>query len=247
MKLLVSVSDDEEAYEAVKGGCDILDVKNPREGSLGASHPSIIRRIVNRFKGEVEVSATIGDLPNLPGTASLAALGAASLGVDYVKVGLYGVRKPEDALTLLNWIVKSVKETYSSVKVIACGYADYRDIDSLNPTYLPSVAWRSGADGILIDVKRKDSGKVFDHLDLEELTRIFLGAKRMGLITALAGGLEIKDIDAVVKTGVDVMGVRRCVCDTKSWISGRVRAEKVMDLKRMLRELLYRPVLPPHP
>jgi len=247
LKLLVSVVDEEEAYEAVRGGCDILDIKNPREGSLGANHPSVIKRIVERFNGEVEVSATIGDLPNLPGTASLAALGAASLGVDYIKAGLYGVKEPEDALNLMSWVVKSVKETYPNVRVIACGYADYYNIGSLNPAYLPSVAWRSGADGILIDVKGKDYGKVFDHLDVEELTRIFSEARRLGLITALAGGLEAEDVAVVDKVGVDVLGVRRGVCDARSWIGGRVRSEKVIVLKRLLKELRHGPVSRPHP
>ena len=80
MKLLVSVVNKREALEAVKGGAHIVDVKNPKEGSLGANFPRVIRRVENVVPSHVEVSATIGDLPNLPGTASLAALGAVSSG-----------------------------------------------------------------------------------------------------------------------------------------------------------------------
>ncbi|MEM2848793.1 MAG: (5-formylfuran-3-yl)methyl phosphate synthase [Candidatus Bathyarchaeia archaeon] len=237
MKLLVSIVDEEEAFNAFQGGCDILDVKNPREGSLGAKHPSFIRCVVEKFKGKVEISATIGDLPNLPGTASLAALGAASLGVDYVNAGLLGVDDFNSALNLTSWIVKAVKEEYVNVKVIACCYADYKLVGSLNPIYLPNVAYEGGADGILIDVKTKNRGKVFDYLNIEQLAQIYSKAKKYGLTTALAGGLSLEDISKAVKLEVDVLGVRRGVCDSSEWLHSRVRLEKVRDMKEMILKL----------
>ena len=82
MKLLISPKNAEEAKEAVTGGADIVDVKNPLEGSLGANFPWIIREIKEIIPEGVEISATIGDFPPLPGTASLAALGMCTLGVD---------------------------------------------------------------------------------------------------------------------------------------------------------------------
>ena len=42
MRLLVSVTDAEEARVAVEAGVDIVDVKNPAEGSLGAPRPGVI-------------------------------------------------------------------------------------------------------------------------------------------------------------------------------------------------------------
>ncbi len=90
MKLMISVVSSEEASAALSGGAEILDVKNPAEGSLGANFPDTIREIRTLAPEAVRVSAAIGDMPNLPGTAALAALGAASCKVDYVKVGLLG-------------------------------------------------------------------------------------------------------------------------------------------------------------
>lgn len=237
MKLLVSVVDEEEAFNAFQGGCDILDVKNPYEGSLGANHPSLIRRIVEKFKGKVEISVTIGDLPNLPGTASLAALGAASLDVDYIKAGLLGVDDFKSALKLMCWIVKAVKEGYANVKVIACCYADYRLTGSLDPIYLPTVARDSGADGILVDVKTKGGKKVFEYLNVEQLAQIYSKAREFGLITALAGGLDFEDVTNVAKLKVDVLGVRRGVCDSSDWVNGRVRLEKVRDMRERILKL----------
>ena len=72
MRLLVSPMNMVEAQAALDGGADILDVKNPKEGSLGANFPWIIREVADLVRGKVPLSATIGDLDYKPGTASLA-------------------------------------------------------------------------------------------------------------------------------------------------------------------------------
>ena len=109
MRLLVSPMNIEEARAALSGGADILDVKNPKEGSLGANFPWAIKAVAELAGGRVPVSATIGDLDYKPGTASLAALGAAFSGADYVKAGLLGVRSAEQAGEMLENIVRAVK------------------------------------------------------------------------------------------------------------------------------------------
>ena len=45
MKLLVSVVNENEVAAAVEGGADIIDVKNPAEGALGANFPRVIRAV----------------------------------------------------------------------------------------------------------------------------------------------------------------------------------------------------------
>ena len=90
MKLLVSVESVEEARVAVEAGCAVLDIKNPNEGSLGANFPWVLKEIMDQFPNlECETSATVGDLPHKPGTGALAAYAVASMGLDYVKAGLY--------------------------------------------------------------------------------------------------------------------------------------------------------------
>jgi len=142
LKLLVSVVNKTEALDSIRGGAHILDVKNPKEGSLGANFPRVIKQVKEVTPKNLEVSATIGDLPNLPGTASLAALGAAVSGVDYVKVGLFGVKTSEEATILMREVVRAVKEYDSGLKTIASGYADFRYVGCVNPLELPMVAIR---------------------------------------------------------------------------------------------------------
>jgi (5-formylfuran-3-yl)methyl phosphate synthase len=237
LKLLVSVVNKTEAVDSIKGGADILDVKNPKEGSLGANFPRVIRQVKDIVPKNLELSATIGDLPNLPGTASLAALGAAVSGVDYVKVGLFGVKTSEEATTLMNEVVRAVKEHDSSVKTIASGYADFRYVGCVSPLDLPIVAHKAGADGVLIDVKIKTGkSKLFNFLDDKQLKEFVNQAHDHKLLAALAGSLDAQDIQRIHNLDADIIGVRGAVCAKKDRIN-KLEQEKVAEFAKELSRL----------
>ncbi len=230
LKLLVSVVNKTEAQDSIKGGADIIDVKNPKEGSLGANFPRVIRAVKEAMPKNLELSATIGDLPNLPGTASLAALGAAVSGADYVKAGLYGVKTVEQATTLMTEVVKAVKDYNSSLEIIASGYADFESVGCVNPLKLPEVAYTSGADGVLIDVKVKDGkSNLFTFLNDAQLQDFVTNAHKYNLLAALAGSLTPQDILRVNNLGADIIGVRGAVCARKDRVSGKLEQQKVAD------------------
>jgi len=238
LKLLVSVVDKSEALESIKGGAHILDVKNPKEGSLGANFPRIIRQVKEVVPKNIEVSATIGDLPNLPGTASLAALGAAVSGVDYVKVGLFGVKTSEEATTMMTEVVKAVKDYDSGLKTIASGYADFRYVGCVNPLELPEVAHKAKADGVLVDVKIKSGkSKLFNFLDDEKLKDFVKKAHDYNLLAALAGSLDKQDIQRVYNLGADIIGVRGAVCTKNDRLGGKLVREKVTEFANEISKL----------
>src|SRR5262245_51696054 len=123
MQVLISSISRDEARIACEGGAHVVDIKNVKEGSLGANLPWIIREVVETARhNRVACSATLGDLDNRPGTASLAASGAAATGVDYVKAGLYGVRDYTNALSLMRAVVRACRDIEPSIKVVAAGY-----------------------------------------------------------------------------------------------------------------------------
>jgi len=238
LKLLVSVVDKVEALDGIRGGADILDVKNPKEGSLGANFPRVIREVKSVVPKNLEVSATIGDLPNLPGTASLAALGAAVSGVDYVKVGLFGVKTSKDATTMMTEVVKAVKEYNRGLKTIACGYADFRYVGCVSPLELPMVAHKAEADGVLVDVKIKNGNdNLFSFLTDEQLKEFINQAHEYNLLAALAGSLDVKDIQRVHNLGADIIGVRGAVCTKKDRLVGKLEKEKVMAFAEEISKL----------
>ena len=52
MRLLVSVVSGEEAQRALTGGADIIDVKDPGEGALGAPAPRVLSDVVRAVGDE---------------------------------------------------------------------------------------------------------------------------------------------------------------------------------------------------
>jgi (5-formylfuran-3-yl)methyl phosphate synthase len=210
MRLMISVTSAAEAIDAIQGGADLLDVKNPAEGSLGAQSPQIIRDIVEASERRLETSAAIGDMPNLPGTAALAALGAASCGVDYVKVGLHGVARAKDARELLRQVVDAVRGFRTSV--IAAGYADYQRIGSIDPWLLPELSAATGVQGALIDTAVKDGRRLFDFMKIESIRTLSKKAHEADLLFACAGSLREQDLPPLRDGGADIVGLRTAVC-----------------------------------
>ena len=162
---------EKEASQAVAGGADIIDVKNPKEGPLGANYPWIIKKIRELTPPNMEVSCTLGEVPNLPGSISLAALGAASLGVDYIKVGLYGFTTEHEAISLLESVNRAAKDYNSKVKVVAAGYADAERVGTLNPMLIPEIALKSHVEVAMLDTAVKDGKNLFDFLTAEKIKK----------------------------------------------------------------------------
>ncbi|MCS7122057.1 MAG: (5-formylfuran-3-yl)methyl phosphate synthase [Archaeoglobaceae archaeon] len=234
MKVLVSPMNKAEAIEALEGDADIIDVKNPAEGSLGANFPWIIREIAKIAKNfGKEVSATTGDLPFKPGTASLAALGAAISGADYIKVGFYGVRNKDEAEKMVDAVVKAVKDFDGKKKVVIAGYADYKRINAISPLQLPEIAAKFGADVVMVDTAIKDGTSLFDHLNIEEIKIFVESAHSKDLLCALAGNLGWKNIDTLKTLKPDIIGVRTMVCEAgRNSMIKRELVKKLVELVR---------------
>jgi (5-formylfuran-3-yl)methyl phosphate synthase len=234
MLLMVSVINPEEVATAMAGGADILDVKNPAEGSLGAPRAQVLQDIRAITPDFVKISAAIGDMPNLPGTASLAALGAATCSIDYVKVGLYGPKSEEEAVYLLKAVRQAVA-AFPSVKVIAGGYADAQRSGTLDPTLLPGIADKAGISGCLIDTYIKDGHNLFDFLTIEALHSLAKEAQTRGLLFALAGALQAEHMGPVNEVGADIVGVRTAACRDDQR-KGPLEVEKIRLLRRQMGE-----------
>jgi uncharacterized protein (UPF0264 family) len=213
MRILISPTSREEAQIICESGAHIVDVKNVTEGSLGANFPWVTREIVALVRRyDLQCSATLGDLPNKPGTAALAAAGLAATGVHYLKAGLYGVDNYDNALYLMRSISRACREINPKLTVVAAGYADYRRFNGLPSHVLVQVARDAGADLVMIDTAIKDGQTLFDNLSYSEL-QDFVGQARVdGLQVALAGSIGFEHLDLLAQLKPDLIGIRGCVC-----------------------------------
>jgi len=237
LKLLISPINETEATEALVGGADIIDVKNPKEGALGANFPWVIKRIREVTPANVEVSCTLGEVPNLPGATSLAALGAATTGVNYVKAGLCGVKTIEEAVYLIQNVVKAAKEVNPSIKVVATGYADAERACAINPLLMPEIACKAQADIAMLDTAVKDGKSLFAFLTMDQLRRFVETAHSYRLQVALAGSLKKEELPAVHALGADVAGVRGAACTSNDRVNGRITREKVRELVEIVKRV----------
>jgi uncharacterized protein (UPF0264 family) len=229
MRLLVSPINTEEAKAAMAGGADILDVKNPKEGSLGANFPWVIRSVAEVAAGKLPVSATIGDFDYKPGTASLAALGAAFSGADYIKVGLLKIENQEQAGDMLSHIVRAVKEFDDEKKMVAAAYSDYARVGSIAPMDLPEVAAECGADVVMVDTAIKDGKSTFEFMTESEIEEFISAGHDLGLDVAIAGTIKFGDLEFLKRVAPEIIGVRGAVCGGHR--SGQIKEELVRRMK----------------
>ena len=207
MQLLVSPSSIDEARHS--GAADIIDVKKPSEGSLGANYPWVIREIKSFAKKPV--SAAIGDFDFKPGGASLTAYGAACAGADYIKIGLTFEGK-EKARAVISAVVKAVKDEFPEKFVVIAAYSDYQRMGSISPFDMAPIAADEGADYVMVDTGIKDRQSTFAFMDEDTLRTFTEMNTKLGLKTALAGALKFEDIDALKRINPDIIGVRGMVC-----------------------------------
>lgn len=207
MRLLVSPSSIEEARSAL--AADIVDVKKPSEGSLGANFPWVIRAI-KEMAGK-PVSAAIGDFDYKPGCASLAAYGAACAGADFIKVGLMFDGR-DRAFDLARAVVRAVKDDFPEKTVVIAAYSDYERLGTISPFIAAEAAAEAGADIAMIDTGMKDGKSTFEFMDADTLASYTEDNRSRGIATALAGSLKFEDLSALKIIDPEIIGVRGMVC-----------------------------------
>lgn len=202
--LLASVATLEELALAAEGGADILDLKDPAAGALGAWPLARVADAVALSRTWTErprLSATVGDLPMIPATVTARVAKTRVYGVDLVKVGFVPDGDPVGCLDAL------AAETRRGTRLVAVLFAD------LWPDFriLETVA-RVGFAGAMLDTAGKNAGGLLRHKTIEEVARFTDDARHLGLLTGLAGSLALADIPALLRIGPDYLGFRTALC-----------------------------------
>jgi uncharacterized protein (UPF0264 family) len=197
---LASVRDAAETEMALGAGADIIDLKDPGQGALGALPLETIATCVRSIAGRVAVSATIGDLALEGAAIGDTVRATAAAGVDYVKLGLFSSTATASCLSLL------AAET-PRVRLVLVLFADaLPDFDAVR------AAANIGASGVMLDTLGKEAESLLDHLTLEAVARLVAAAKAEGLMVGLAGSLKAKHVPALLALGPDLLGFRGALC-----------------------------------
>jgi uncharacterized protein (UPF0264 family) len=223
-RLIVSVRNRVEAQDALAGGADLLDVKEPTRGSLGAPDLTDVADILGLAAGRCPVSAALGELigyrKNLIG-----------LPVSYLKWGLAGCAGtpewPERFFRLVDLIRTAVPEA----RPVAVAYADWQRAQAPSPHQVLEEGRKTGCSAFLIDTCIKDGRGILSWFGLPELRALRAAAHDQEMEFALAGSLQADDIPAALELAPEWIAVRGAVC--RGGRKGPLCREKVSQLSRL--------------
>jgi dihydroneopterin aldolase len=151
-RVLASVASADEAELALAAGADLIDLKDPRTGALGALPESVIRAALARVAGRRTVSATAGDLPMEACAVADGVERVAALGVDLVKVGLFPGGDVAGCLRALEGVAAR------GARIVAVLFADRA------PDFaLVERARDHGLAGVMLDTSDKSHGSLREH------------------------------------------------------------------------------------
>ena len=200
-KFLASVNNLPDAVLVANLGADIVDLKQPSQGALGALSVTEVKSIVDALKSKVTISATVGDLEFVPEMVVPAVQSMLATGVDIVKIGLFPGGHVQDCLDALRCY------TQNNHQLIAVLFAD-------SPIDLDVLAALAEAKftGVMLDTMHKTSGRLTELLSHEYLSDFISIAKHYKLLTGLAGSLQRQDIPDLLDLKPDYLGFRGALC-----------------------------------
>ena len=203
--LLVSVRDCSEALDALAAGVDLIDLKEPRRGSLGAVDAGVMREVVRQVAGRVPVSAALGEL------LADAAITSACLpaGIGWTKLGLAGCANHDDWPR--RWS-RAIRQLPAGTAAVAVAYADWRRAEAPPPETVIDFAPQAGCRAVLVDTWRKNGDALLDLWSLAECGEAVRRIQDAGLLAVLAGSLTCEMVRALVPLAPDYVAVRGAVC-----------------------------------
>lgn len=222
IKMLASVSNLEEVAFVLDAGVDIVDLKNPSQGALGALAIDEIAEIVKLINGRSPVSATIGDLSIIEDVIR-AIQSTVETGVDIIKIGFF---ENMDDSSLVQAVMPYTKEQ----KIIAVLFADGLHDFSI----LPKLK-KAGFYGVMLDTAHKNGKHLLNHLNVQALKAFVLQARKLELEVGLAGALRESQIEELSRLQPNYLGFRSALCE-ENQRKNKLSAYKISCIKNVLQK-----------
>lgn len=211
--LLVSVRNVEEAAKAWRGGAAIIDIKEPRRGSLGAADPVVWRAVAEHFGRQVPISVALGELLDFVRLDRANRIPWEGLweGISFVKIGLSRCGILADWQARWNGLWQSIPISVGRVAVI---YADWHAAQTPNPLEILATSCELGCSTVLIDTFYKNGCSLLDVIGRQELADWCRTARSAGQRLVLAGSLRTELFADVLVYQPDLLAVRGAVCES---------------------------------
>ena len=236
-RLLVSVRSAAEAVAAIEGGADIIDVKEPLRGALGAADAKILRAVreeVEAVGAALPLSAALGELLHGRHEGESADGGvvrcAVPSGYRYAKFGLAGSASRSDWHEIWR---RAICELPQGVEPVAVAYADWRRAGAPAPQRVLETAANLRCAGLLVDTFDKSAGDLFHWLSLDDLAALAAAAREAGMFVAVGGSLTLDTAPHGIAAQADVIAVRGAACGGER--TARIDVNRVRDLAALVK------------
>jgi uncharacterized protein (UPF0264 family) len=220
--MLASVTSPAEAEIVLSAGVEIVDLKNPAEGALGAMSHDLVEDVVQLVGERAVVSATIGDLPMEAALILSKTEEMLETGVDVVKIGFFGEGGHEPCIQALSELASG------GAKLIAVLLVDI----SFDLSLLNKLA-AAGFYGVMLDTAQKDRQHLLNYCTMAQLTDFVCKAQSLGLRSGLAGSLSKEHVNALLSIRPSYLGFRGALCD-QSKRTATLDSDRVQELAGML-------------
>lgn len=223
--ILASVNSMAEALLVLSADVDIIDLKQPALGALGALDIATVKQIVAGIDGRCLVSATIGDLSMQPDPVFNAVKAMAETGVDYIKIGFF----PGD-----DWqgtVEKLSALTGQNIALIAVLFADMQP-----DLAIMGLLKDAGFTGVMLDTMNKQKGSLTELMAKMEIAQFVIQAKDRQLLCGLAGSLRLEDITELMPYQADYLGFRGALCQEHNRV-GQLNKQAVIQIKHAITNL----------
>ena len=229
--LLVSVRCPEEARLSLKHSIDVLDLKEPINGALGAVSATDVEKIVQlvtqvNLEQPPRLSLAMGELADWDFERWPSVLDRYPLKLisrfRFVKIGLAGAQQLTDWQETWSRLFAGLPE---STQPVVVAY-----LDRLPEVLESSGSMKGGGDRcpsieqliefaqtqrqvstILLDTWCKQAD-LFAKINDQRLREIIAAANRAGLAVVVAGSVKIDSLERVIQAGASLVGVRGAVC-----------------------------------
>lgn len=209
--------------EAVQGGADVIDAKEPTRGAMGPVDTQVLQEIAVAVEGR-SLTAAAGELHELDRDWIDRAASVPALRL--IKVGL---SQANDRAAGLERVAALQAELPPRLSVAPVLYADLASRALLDVDEVLNEASLAGLQWLVIDTFDKQSGRLFDWWSPPR--GFALQSAKVKL--ALAGRLTASDLERAVSLRPLLIGVRSLVCGgDRDGSVQRARVASTMELMR---------------
>jgi len=115
---------------------------------------------------------------------------------------------------------------------VAVAYADWREAGAPEPSEVLREGAALGCTAALLDTYAKQAGGLFDHLPSEAVVAWLADARQFGMLTVLAGSLDLSSLPTAMALGPDFVAVRGAVCRASR--RGELDPQRLADFRACL-------------